>query len=144
MCQPSQQKPNFRCFASIWWCSVCLLGIKINEQPHDKTNKLICVPSKDSDQPSLISLRCPYKETLGPQLPIEHTAQAESSLGAQIILMVLSWDCSYENAECTWNVGELIARNLLERRSVIGTVCQTCSKYVTTQKVMSTTVLVAN
>ena len=33
-----------------------------NERPHDKTNKMTCAPSKDSDQPghppSLISLRC--------------------------------------------------------------------------------------
>ena len=38
------------------------------------------------------SLRCPYEETLGPQLPSERTAdaQAESSLGAHVILLVLS------------------------------------------------------
>ena len=33
-----------------------------NEPPDDKTNKMICVPSEDSDQPghlpSLISLHC--------------------------------------------------------------------------------------
>ena len=29
-------------------------GINGNEPPHDKTNKMACVPSKDSDQPSLI------------------------------------------------------------------------------------------
>ena len=38
------------------------------ELAHDKTNKLIHAPSKDSDQPgnlpSLISLRCPHEETL--------------------------------------------------------------------------------
>ena len=48
---------------------------KINELPHDKTNKTICAPSEDSDQPghppSLISLCCPHEETLGPQLLIE-------------------------------------------------------------------------
>ena len=45
-----------------------------NEPPHDKTNKITCAPSEDSDQPryppSLISLRCPHEETLGPWLPI--------------------------------------------------------------------------
>ena len=51
--------------------------------------------SIQSDQ----SLRCPHEETLGPQLHIEHTVKtlirlpswSESSLGAQIILLVLSW-----------------------------------------------------
>ena len=32
----------------------------LNELPHDKTNKIACVPAQ-SDQ----SLRCPYEETLG-------------------------------------------------------------------------------
>ena len=40
-----------------------------------KTNLMTCAPSEDSDQrghpPSLISLRCPHEETLGPQLPNE-------------------------------------------------------------------------
>ena len=41
------------------------------EPPLDKTNKMVCVPSgEDSDQPghppSLISLRCPHEESLGP------------------------------------------------------------------------------
>ena len=40
------------------------------EPPHDKTNKIACEFSEDSDQPghtpSLISLRCPYEESLGP------------------------------------------------------------------------------
>ena len=56
-----------------------------------------CAPSEDSDQPghppSLISLRCPREECLGPWLPSERTAKtlirlggcpgwSESSLGA--------------------------------------------------------------
>ena len=55
------------------------------------------------------SLRCPHEETLGPQLPIERTAKtlitlggcpdwSESSLGAQIILLVLSWGGSNINS----------------------------------------------
>ena len=40
------------------------------EPPHDKTNKVTCAPSEDSDQPghppSLISLRCPHEESVGP------------------------------------------------------------------------------
>ena len=58
--------------------------------------------SAQSDQ----SLRCPHERILGPQLPIERTAQAlirlggclgcsESLLGAQIILLVLSWGGPY-------------------------------------------------
>ena len=49
------------------------------EPSHDKINKMAFAPSKDSDQPghppSLISLRCPLEETLGPKLPIECTAK---------------------------------------------------------------------
>ena len=42
----------------------------IIEPAHDKTFKMACAPSEDSDQPghprSLISLRCPDEESLGP------------------------------------------------------------------------------
>ena len=39
-----------------------------------------CVPSEDSDHlRHLISLRCPYEESLGPQLPIEHTAKTDQT-----------------------------------------------------------------
>ena len=60
-----------------------------------------CASSEDLDQPghppSLISLRCPYEKTLGPQLPIECTAKtlwsdwadADSSLGEHS----LCWFC---------------------------------------------------
>ena len=38
-----------------------------NESPHDKTNKVTCAPSEDSDQPGhLISLCCPHVESFGP------------------------------------------------------------------------------
>ena len=44
---------------------------------------MICAPREDSDQPghkpSLISLRCPHEETLGPQLSIEHTAKTDQT-----------------------------------------------------------------
>ena len=55
------------------------------EPPHDKTNKMACAPSEDSDQPrhppSLISLRCPHEKGLGPELPIEHTVKPLIRLG---------------------------------------------------------------
>ena len=65
--------------------------------------------SAQSDQ----SLRCPHEETLGPQLPIEHTAKtlirlggcpgwSESSLGTHAILLVLSWGGSYAKISCCW------------------------------------------
>ena len=41
----------------------------IIEPPHDKTNKVACAPSEDSDQPGHppnLSLRCPHVESLGP------------------------------------------------------------------------------
>ena len=51
----------------------------IIEAQHDKTHKMTCVPNKDTDQPghppSLISLRCPHEEALGPWLPIERTGK---------------------------------------------------------------------
>ena len=57
----------------------------INELPHDKTNKLTCLQrrhrsawtSAQSDQ----GLRCPHEESLGPRLPIEHTAKMLIRLG---------------------------------------------------------------
>ena len=59
-----------------WWYQHCRLveflraGEKLNEPPHDKTNKIACAPSEDSDQPghlpSLISLCCPHEESSGP------------------------------------------------------------------------------
>ena len=55
---------------------VCLPTTKVNhsgdtsgiplredyEPPHDKTNKMACAPSEDSDQ----NLRCPHEESLDP------------------------------------------------------------------------------
>ena len=82
----------------------------IYEPAHDKTNKMTCVPSKDSDQSghplSLISLRCPHEDSLGPWLSLECTVKklirlggcpdwSESSLGGQAILLVLSCCSSY-------------------------------------------------
>ena len=75
------------------------------EPPHDKTNKMACTPSEDSDRPghppSLISFHCQHEESLVLSYPL--TAQRrlwldcadvqadQSSLGAHAILFVLSW-----------------------------------------------------
>ena len=63
-------------------------------------------PSEDSDQPghppSLISLRCPHEETLGPQLPTEHTAKTLIRLGR-----CPGWSESWLGAHsfcCFWHV----------------------------------------
>ena len=80
------------------------------EPVHDKTNKMMCAQqilrstwaSAQSDQ----SFLYPREESLGPCLPFERTAKAlirlgscpdwsESSLGAQVILLVLSCCGSY-------------------------------------------------
>ena len=50
---------------------ICITNCdSVNEPPHDKTNKMACAPSEDSAQrghlSSLISLRCPYEESLDP------------------------------------------------------------------------------
>ena len=55
------------------------------------------------------SLRCPYEETLGPQLPTERTAKtlirlsgcpgwSEPYAGRSVILLVLSWAGSYSES----------------------------------------------
>ena len=80
------------------------------EPVHDKTNKMMCAQwilrsnwaSAQSDQ----SFRYPCEESLGPWLPFERTAKtlirlgwclgwSESSLGVQVILLVLSCSGSY-------------------------------------------------
>ena len=82
-------------------------GFNMKIEPrHDKTIKMICAPSEDSDQPghppSLISQHCPPEAKVGPKLPIERTAKtlirlggcpgwSESSLGTKVILFVFSW-----------------------------------------------------
>ena len=87
-----------------------------SEPSHDKTNKMTYAPSEDwsawasiqSDQ----SLRCPHEEALGPWLPIECQAKtlirlrscagwSESSLGTQVILLVLSC-CGSFLTYCAW------------------------------------------
>ena len=66
-------------------CSIRLIIQKTTTSPqtinykcvpeHDKTIKMACTPSKDSDQTqSDQSLRCPHEETLGPKLSVEGTA----------------------------------------------------------------------
>ena len=56
---------------------------KKNESGLDKTYKMGCVPSEDSDQPghspSLISLCCLHEESLGPYLPIECTVMTDQT-----------------------------------------------------------------
>ena len=73
------------------------------EPQNDKTNKMTCAPSKDSDQPghspSLISLHCPHEETLDPQPLLfaqrrlwSNCADAQAGLSllrAQVFLLVL-------------------------------------------------------
>ena len=47
----------------------------IIEPQHDKTHKMTYAP----DRHSLISLRCPHKEALGPWLPIEFTGKTDQT-----------------------------------------------------------------
>ena len=64
-----------------------LSGFKMKiESRHDKTSKLICAPSEDSDQsghlPSLIRVSAVrLKQNLGPKLPTERTAKTLIRLG---------------------------------------------------------------
>ena len=55
----------------------------LNEPLYDKTNKMTCAPSEDSDQPghppSLNGLRCPHEESLDPELPIKGIAKTDQT-----------------------------------------------------------------
>ena len=48
-----------------------------NELQHDKTNKMTCAPSEDSDQPG--HFRCLHEEAMGPWLPIKHTEDSDQT-----------------------------------------------------------------
>ena len=72
------QKPEVITVLFILLYVICYQSIKmvllccIFELPHNKTNKMTCAPSEDSDQlghPSnLLSLLCPHEKALGPWL----------------------------------------------------------------------------
>ena len=51
-----------------------MLRLKTHRPPYDKTNKMACAPSEGSDQPghppSLIRVRFPHEESLGPYYPL--------------------------------------------------------------------------
>ena len=68
----------------------------ICEQRHDKTNKMTYAQSKDTDEPwhlpSLISRCCLHEEPCTFSYPLS----AQSSLGAQVILLFLSCNSSYD------------------------------------------------
>ena len=57
----------------------------ILEPQHDKTNKMTCAFSEDSDQPvhppSLISLCCPHEEALGPWLSLRAHSEDSDQTG---------------------------------------------------------------
>ena len=87
-------------------CGGCLLNVFINEPPHDKTNKMVCAPCENSDQPghlpSLIrvfAIRMKKHWVLSYPSSLLRTlirlggcpGWSESSLGVHTILLVLSW-----------------------------------------------------
>ena len=57
------------CIHRVWPGFIMVVDL-VYEPAHDKTYKMVCAPSEDSDQPghplSLISPRCPHEESLGP------------------------------------------------------------------------------
>ena len=86
-------------------------GEKIIEPPHDKTNKVACAPSEDSDQPGhppilirVFTIRMKKPWVLSYPLSAQRSlirlggcpGWSESSLGAQVILWVLSRGGSYK------------------------------------------------
>ena len=76
-----------------------------SEPPHDKTNKMACAPSEDSVQsghpPSLIrvfAVRMKKAWVISYPLSAQRrhwSGWSESSLGAKVILLVLSWGGSF-------------------------------------------------
>ena len=88
------------------------LGKFTFDPQHDKTNKMICAPSDDSDQPghppSMISLHCALNGKLRTHGFFMRTAKimirlgrcpgwSESSLGAHVILLVLLYAGSFHS-----------------------------------------------
>ena len=69
-------------------------SVQNNWATADKTNNKTWTPSKDSDQPahpcSLVSLRCPHEETLTVICLGRCPGWSECSLGAHVILLLLS------------------------------------------------------
>ena len=82
----------------------CVVYDSSTEPPHDKTNKMACAPSEDWDQPgylpSLISLRCPHEESLGPYYPLSALRRlwsdwvdAQADLSLRWAHMPFCWFC---------------------------------------------------
>ena len=69
---PTCRGDSKTCFYGEIWNITYQLSYKstLREPPHDKTNKMACASSEDSDQPgpppSLIRVPCPHEESLGP------------------------------------------------------------------------------
>ena len=65
-----------------------------NEPPHDKTSKIGCATSEDSDQPrhppSLIRVCCLHEESLGPLLPNSASEDSDPT-GQMPRLACLGW-----------------------------------------------------
>ena len=95
------------------------LTIVLIEPPHDKTNKMACAPSEDSDQPGhppslirvfvvrLMGSKGPKLSSCGQRRLIRLggcPGWSESSLGAHAILLVLSWGGSHSTrSEMLWS-----------------------------------------
>ena len=78
----------------------CWRKAKQTEPPHDKTIKMTCAPSEDSDQPGHLPslIRAFAVRSIGSGCP----GWSESQLYAQIILLVLS--CGGSIIDLSWNI----------------------------------------
>ena len=76
--------------------------LQTGELQHLKTTQMACVDSEDSDQPvhpcSLISLRSPHEEALGPWLPTE--CQAKSLIRLRSLIGTAQSDWSLRGHIC--------------------------------------------
>ena len=92
-----------------------------NEPPHDKTNKMVCAPSEDSDQPGIRPVWTKSSLSAGRKLGslATHWAHSEDSdqtvriprliwvfAGRTVLLLVLSWGGSNEVYSLS-NIGQV-------------------------------------
>ena len=97
-------------FPKLWtilviWCVLAVFSFENKAVSWQNQQNYHCAQRRLSSAQSDQSPRCPHEETLGPQLPIERTSKtlirlggSEFSLGAQTILLVLSWNGSIVDA----------------------------------------------
>ena len=94
--------------------------------PHDKTNKMACAPSEDSDQlPSLISLRCLHEESLVLSYPLSHSKNSDQTGRTPGLIRVFAeHKCHFVGFVMRW----LICSSVLVRNTKV--ICNHCPQHL--------------